>query len=50
MEELDKAHKALLKMKNIESKTKMYSKRINNSTVVYSNKQENIELYEEACR
>lgn len=37
-------------MKNIESKTKMYSRRINNNTVVYSNKQENIDLYEEACR
>lgn len=50
MDELDKAHKALLKMKEIESKTKMYGKKINSNTVVYSNKQENIELYEEACR
>lgn len=46
----NKAEEALSKMKKIESKSELFTRRIDKNTIVSCNKIENIELYEEKIR
>lgn len=45
-----KANEALAKMKRLEAKSELYTKRIDSKTIVSCKRKENIELYEEKIK